>query len=370
MHWVALPVAVAAYGVSIAISPRLPTGRRVVPSGALGPALVALGPAGYAVAPMWAILLLACLVHGGAVTLLKRRLQVADPLRHLTLLVLSAEIFDWVGSAFADGHLPSAGAPLFLAAVALSSLPFPIGDALARAGSRARRYRAPFLPLVREEIRSAALLHLVFLSTAGLVTLSFADLGPVAFTILLLPLFAAHLGFSRYAAARRTYEQTVRALGTLTETAGYAREGHHERVAQLAVALARELGLWGDRVRMLELVALLHDVGAVSVPDPEDLVHVDPTFVARAGRRVLEETGYLAGQANLLSALAAEPREAASLDARILRIASAYDDLATSTLDPIERLEREAALEDRRVLDALRKVLDRRAVEDLQRATR
>jgi putative nucleotidyltransferase with HDIG domain len=43
--------------------------------------------------------------------------------------------------------------------------------------------------------------------------------------------------------------------------------GHSERVADLAVRLAVELGWSGPRVRMLRDAALVHDVGKVAVPE-------------------------------------------------------------------------------------------------------
>jgi putative nucleotidyltransferase with HDIG domain len=43
--------------------------------------------------------------------------------------------------------------------------------------------------------------------------------------------------------------------------------GHTVRVAQLAVALARRLGYWGDDLDAIEVGALLHDIGKIGVPE-------------------------------------------------------------------------------------------------------
>ena len=42
--------------------------------------------------------------------------------------------------------------------------------------------------------------------------------------------------------------------------------GHEERVGRLAVAIAREMGLLGDRIEGIKLTAAVHDVGKIYVP--------------------------------------------------------------------------------------------------------
>jgi response regulator RpfG family c-di-GMP phosphodiesterase len=59
----------------------------------------------------------------------------------------------------------------------------------------------------------------------------------------------------------------IRALAIAIETRDDYTGGHVERVARLAAATGRELGLAGAELRALWVAALLHDVGKIGVPD-------------------------------------------------------------------------------------------------------
>jgi putative two-component system response regulator len=59
----------------------------------------------------------------------------------------------------------------------------------------------------------------------------------------------------------------IRALAIAIETRDDYTGGHVERVARLAAATGRELGMSGDELRALWVAALLHDVGKIGVPD-------------------------------------------------------------------------------------------------------
>jgi putative nucleotidyltransferase with HDIG domain len=51
------------------------------------------------------------------------------------------------------------------------------------------------------------------------------------------------------------------------EAKDYYTGGHTERVATIAVALARRLGLTGADLEALEIGALLHDIGKIGIPE-------------------------------------------------------------------------------------------------------
>ncbi len=67
--------------------------------------------------------------------------------------------------------------------------------------------------------------------------------------------------------ARSQAVTALRALARAVDAKDPSTARHAERVATLAVAIAREIG-WGDeRLQLLEEAALLHDVGKIGVPD-------------------------------------------------------------------------------------------------------
>jgi putative nucleotidyltransferase with HDIG domain len=70
---------------------------------------------------------------------------------------------------------------------------------------------------------------------------------------------------------RRTHLATIAALSRSIEAKDGYTSGHTERVATLAIALARRLGFSVADVAAIEIGALLHDVGKIGVP--EQILH-------------------------------------------------------------------------------------------------
>lgn len=141
-----------------------------------------------------------------------------------------------------------------------------------------------------------------------------------------LPLIITWYSFERYSAARRTYEQTIQALGIVPELAGHVAIGHGERTAAYARALVGRLEVPVTQRDHVVVAARLHHVGHVAVPDCEDTKPaIEDAVVASASGRILRESGFLPEIAALVESLA-EPRDDDILVAT-LRVASAFDDL-------------------------------------------
>ena len=65
---------------------------------------------------------------------------------------------------------------------------------------------------------------------------------------------------------RRTVEGAVLAMSQVVETRDPYTAGHERRVAELATAIGRELGLGDAELDGLRLGALIHDIGKIAVP--------------------------------------------------------------------------------------------------------
>ncbi len=196
--------------------------------------------------------------------------------------------------------------------------------------------------------------------------------GPLLFSI---PLAAAWYSLELLATTRRSFRQTVSALGAAPELGGLVRAGHVERVAELAVAMGRDLDLSGGELEQLETASLLHHLGAVCLDDPGPDSSLDPIEVARSGAAMLRASPVLAPAGDIV---AAEPSlhrrspgaaeaETAALEGQILKVASAFDELTEGQEEhaawAVEALYTGPGyVYDGRVLGALERVLARRGL--------
>ena len=147
---------------------------------------------------------------------------------------------------------------------------------------------------------------------------------------------------------RRAHKETIAALSRSMEAKDLYTGGHTERVAAVAVGLARQLGFRDEELEAIEIGALLHDIGKIGIPesvlskpgkltdDEWELIKTHPVisdyilseldlhpFVrqcARSSHERIDGTGYPDGLAG----------EEIPLPARIVLVADALDAL-TST---------------------------------------
>jgi diguanylate cyclase (GGDEF)-like protein/putative nucleotidyltransferase with HDIG domain len=65
----------------------------------------------------------------------------------------------------------------------------------------------------------------------------------------------------------RSYLSTITSLARAVEAKDPYTSGHTERVARIALVLARELGFDETQLRAIEVGAIIHDIGKVGIPD-------------------------------------------------------------------------------------------------------
>lgn len=149
--------------------------------------------------------------------------------------------------------------------------------------------------------------------------------GPVLFST---PLLAAWYAFDRLDSATRAYRQTIEALAMAPEFGGLVPPGHSQRVAALTTAMAGMLGVSASDARDLEMAALLHHLGQVTIDEPEDSARpTTPAEVAAVTSAMLREIKPLAAAGDIVAGDSDEPRR--RLAVQVLRVASDYDDLTT-----------------------------------------
>ncbi|MFD4749639.1 HD-GYP domain-containing protein [Streptomyces rubiginosohelvolus] len=239
--------------------------------------------------------------------------------------------------------------PLFpLTVLALTALCDAVLAALlARSAARVEGPGAlpPYGSLLVDEVRALAGIGTAIGATGVVTALGVAVAGPWAPAVLCGPLLLTQVSARRYTAVRTTCGQTMASLARATEIAGYTPPGHARRVAALATAVGRELGLTGPRLTVLEHAALMHDIGQLSLLDPvaggatARLPAAEQRRIALLGGAVVRRTGAGPEVAAVVEQQA-DPYREQLLAARIVRTVNAYDDLCGESVGgPLRALE-------------------------------
>jgi putative nucleotidyltransferase with HDIG domain len=146
---------------------------------------------------------------------------------------------------------------------------------------------------------------------------------------------------------KSAYDATVVGFAALLEGKDTGTADHCVRVRDMCSRLGREMGLGTDRVRDLELGAMLHDIGKCKIPDailnkpgkltPEewDVMRLHPEY----GAEIVERLEFLRGATEVVRSHherwdgAGYPRrlagEAIPLAARIFMVVDAYDTITS-----------------------------------------
>lgn len=191
-----------------------------------------------------------------------------------------------------------------------------------------------------------------------------------ALPVTILPYAFSHTAFVRYDSTRITYGQTIRALAQIPEVAGLAPRGHSNRTADLAVAVARELGMHPDEVTELEYAALVHDIGRITLNEPAILrAGYTDEDIARWGAQIVAEAPHLARVADLVREQYRPYRQAGQerdpdvpIASKVIKVVSAYDkarfELGLPPVDALEQVHRGSTYDfDPDVTASLRRVL-------------
>lgn len=143
----------------------------------------------------------------------------------------------------------------------------------------AQRKREPALSLWRTNFLPLSVNYLGGASVAALFVSYTRTIDPVAFGVIVPLLVISYLtfkySFSRIEGAtqhveevKRLYLSTIETLATAIDAKDQVTHGHIRRVQQLALALARELGVRDSlQLQALEAAALLHDTGKLGIPE-------------------------------------------------------------------------------------------------------
>jgi HD-GYP domain-containing protein (c-di-GMP phosphodiesterase class II) len=160
-------------------------------------------------------------------------------------------------------------------------------------------------------------------------------------------LLSYETAFVSSAPSNARIDQICHAFGTISDLKTPYMNGHASRVCDYALEIGRDLGIGGDRLRVLRRAALLHDIGKLAVPNGilEKSQKLTPEEEARYRKYPLRTEQLLMpikGFRRLAAIASAHAErldgsgfhtgakaEQIDLDMRILAVADAYDTLTT-----------------------------------------
>src|SRR5437867_878445 len=107
---------------------------------------------------------------------------------------------------------------------------------------------------------------------------------------------------------QETYHSTLLALGTALDSRDADTDGHSLRVTLYTKRLARQIGVSGQELKIIEQGALLHDIGKIGIPDellrkPDRLTEEEWVLMRKhpeIGFRILSKSGLLKDAAKIV----------------------------------------------------------------------
>ena len=211
--------------------------------------------------------------------------------------------------------------------------------------------REPFFSSWISVMRSLYIYFFVLSPLAYLLTylIENATLQRKIFSVLLffVPVMLVSHAFRLFINIKQSYLNTVKTMVMAIEAKDSYTKGHSQHVAELMLAMARELGMPEREIQKLEYVALLHDTGKIGVPEeilnkPGTLTVEEYTEVQKhsvLGAEIVRKIKFLSSKADIV--LYHHERFDGSgypvglkgrdipLEARILAMADAYDAMVT-----------------------------------------
>lgn len=265
----------------------------------------------------------------------------ADAARRFLVVVFGATLMDLFSqrTSWAEGSAYLAAAVMFICGLGMLAV-----DALLATARLTALSGRPWRVAIRDNARRSVFIGGAMVASAILLAAATSLLSWWGTVTVFAPLLVVDLAYVRYAKAQRTYRSTVRALGRITDIAGYRRRGSSQRAADLAIAIGNDLGLTPPRMQALEFAAYLEGIGELTLENQAPAAGIAATpdelrVAARASADVIGRTDVL----NDVATIVRYSRDAyrtsrpgvgnIPLESGVLRLALDYEQCAASEPD-------------------------------------
>lgn len=217
--------------------------------------------------------------------------------------VAAAQVYLFFGGVPGEIRFPEVLWPLFAACVVYFSLNVSFVVLVLSFSQRISALKLWIL-----NFRWALPNYFALASLGVLVALLYTEVGFLGVVLLLIPLLLARHTFIQYMEMRNTYMSTIKAFVKAIEAKDKYTSGHSERVAHYAVAVGKELRLTEGQLEKLEYLAILHDIGKISIgegvlnkpdklsEDEFDLIRTHP----QVGAGIIEGIKFIGSDADVI----------------------------------------------------------------------
>jgi putative nucleotidyltransferase with HDIG domain len=152
-----------------------------------------------------------------------------------------------------------------LLAVTMAAIAYSVVNHLLVAGVIAISHGEPMRSSLRS-IGPSLVMQVPYVGIAVLAAVILLRASPWALLLMAVPTLIARYGLLAFQRLDESYDRLVRSFVKAIEIKDLYTRGHSERVAELSVHVAEELGVPYDERRLTRYAALLHDVGKIGVP--------------------------------------------------------------------------------------------------------
>jgi len=123
----------------------------------------------------------------------------------------------------------------------------------------------PLIPTWLSDVKELLVSNLLSIPTAALLAILYKSAGPAVLLAYLVYLPLQRRAHVLYLQQKRIHDQAINSLVLAIDANFPQGRGHSRRVANVAVAVARQLDLPDRMIESIELAALLHDVGLIGL---------------------------------------------------------------------------------------------------------
>jgi len=177
-------------------------------------------------------------------------------------VAIGGMVFRAAGGEAGDPSIASLVAPLLAAILIQEAL-----NTLLVAFYFSHVRRTPLLATWLQDLRELTFQNILSLPTAALLIILYVSISPLALLLYLVSLPLQRRAYHLLSQTHRIYGQAIDSLVLAIDANFPQGRGHSRRVADMAVAIAREMKLPDAVIASIELAALIHDVGLIGLDE-------------------------------------------------------------------------------------------------------